>query len=73
MLAGHVSTPVEEHDKKYKVEKLDLEHASLVDSNWKFKNSLSMKMVEDLIQQEKLLGLFLPDDTVPVCWITIYR
>ena len=60
-------------DPKYRVEKISQEHATLVDNNWKFRNSLSMQMVEGLIQQEKLLGLFLPDADEPVSWITIYR
>jgi len=59
-------------DQKYRVEKISQEHATLVDNNWKFRNSLSMQMVEGLIQQEKLLGLFLPDANEPVSWITIY-
>ena len=45
----------------------------MVENNWEFSNSLTMQMVEGLIQQEKLLGLFLPCDDEPVAWITIYR
>ena len=63
----------EDLGQQYRVEKISPEHATLVDNNWKFKNILSMQMVEGLIQQEKLLGLFLPCDDEPVAWITIYR
>jgi hypothetical protein len=57
----------------YTVDKLSLEHAVLVNNSWKFMNNLSLKMLEGLIQQEKLLGLFIPGVAEPVAWITIYR
>ena len=57
----------------YTVDKLSQEHAVLVNNSWKFKNSLSLQMLEGLIQQEKLLGLFIPGVAEPVAWITIYR
>ena len=57
----------------YTVDKLSQEHAVLVDNSWKFKNNLSLQMLEGLIQHEKLLGLFIPGVAEPVAWITIYR
>ena len=63
----------EKLDQKYRVEKVTQEHATLVENNWEFRNSLTMQMVESLIQQEKLLGLFLSGNDEPVSWITIYR
>ena len=64
----------EENDSyKYQVAPLSQEHAKLVDNSWKFQNSLSLKMLEGLIEQKKLLGLFIDSSSEPIAWITIYR
>ena len=63
-------------DKKqqdYEVAKLLPRHASLVNNNWEFKNSRSLQMLEGLIQQGNLLGLFLAGHNEPIAWISIYR
>ena len=63
----------DEKQKDYWVAKLLPKHASLVNNSWKFKNSLSLQMLEGLIQQGKLLGLFIYGHAEPIAWITIYR
>jgi len=57
---------------KFEVSPVSLEHVQLVDNSWKFQNSKSVQMLEGLIKQKKLLGLFIEGNTEPVAWITIY-
>ena len=57
----------------YIVAKLSQEHAVLVNDSWEFKNSRSLQMLEGLIQQEKLMGLFLAGFAEPVAWVSFYR
>ena len=65
--------PEDKKQQVYWVAKLLPRHASLVNNSWKFKNSLSLQMLEGLIQQGKLLGLFIAGHAEPIAWITIYR